>query len=484
MKEMDTGIKVNVHGNEITIKGRIVAAPCDSLGSSALGGYKMPGPFSNKPCRSCTLTNNEIQKCFQVSKLNLRQNSDHKDYLNLISQNGTTKEMKQYWSKWYGIVSDSPLLKLDYINLQKVLVHDPMHVILEGVFQKNLLILVQLCVKERYFTIEWLNTQLQSFKYSYLDAVNKPQKLDHKTVIKMKKIKQNAGAMMTLAYILPLILATKASKMGKHYENFMRLIRIVVLVFSPMATDDSAGELQVLVENYLRTFCQLYDDIKLTPKMHFLLHLVHQFEFGPLRYCSVIRMEAKHNFFKQLRIKQFRNLSLTLSERHQKQFCYEIGDMENSKFLSSCDEVFGEKLFVFDDAYPILVPAFRAEIMVNYQNGNPGNAVSVNEVKKLVCGGLTYESGACLLIGWDDKEPIFGQIKRICIYKELKFFVVNVLSTCYYDWKFNAYEVEMNETIRIILHRNLRNKWPVPMYIINGLKLITNRYCHFGSGFM
>ena len=105
-------------------------------------------------------------------------------------------------------------------------------------------------------------------------------------------------------------------------------------------------------------------------------------------------------------------------------------------------------------------------------------------MKKLVCDGLTYESGACLLIGWDDKEPIFGQIKRICIYKELKFFVVNVLSTCYYDWKFNAYEVEMNETIRIILHRNLRNKWPVPMYIINGLKLITNRYCHFGSGFM
>ena len=86
LKDLDLGIVLNVKGNDINVKGRLIAAPCDSLGSAALGGYKMPGPFSKKPCRSCRLSYDEIQNCCEVSKLRLRTNADTREYLDLVNE--------------------------------------------------------------------------------------------------------------------------------------------------------------------------------------------------------------------------------------------------------------------------------------------------------------------------------------------------------------------------------------------------------------
>ena len=137
----------------------------------------------------------------------------------------------------------------------------------------------------------------------------------------------------------------------------------------------------------LMGFKKLYPLRNLTPKMHFLLHLVHQLDFGPIKYCSVIRMEAKHNFFKQMRWKFFRNLPLSIAKRHQMNLCYEMGDMENSKFLEMCDEIIEDRAVVFDDAYPTLIPTFRAQIVINYVQGNIGG-VSVSSLKKLIADGF------------------------------------------------------------------------------------------------
>ena len=483
MQKLDMGITVKINGLEKFIQGRLIAAPCDSLGSSSLGGYKTPGAFAKKPCRSCNVSSEQMQTLIEASKLKLRTNADHEQFKAICADDSLSEPQKKYWSKWLGINCTSPLLQLSYINLQQLLVHDIMHVLLEGVVQMNLLLLMKNAVQNKRFSLLWLNTQLQSFQYSYIDELNKPQLFDSKNVLKLSKIKQNAASMLTLCYVLPIILKKKARQLGDHYEIFMTLMRIVTIAFSPTATLDTGGELEVLVGHYLFHFNRVYPNKKKTPKMHFLLHLIKQMEFGPLRYCSVIRMEAKHNFFKQHSWKNFRNLPLSLAVKHQKNLCFELGDIQNSTFLTKIDEMKEDGIFVFDDAFPNLRHDFRGNVLVGY-NLQQYSGVQVHKLKELVVDGLKYKPGCALLIGWEDNWPIFGEVKTLGIFLQTKFVVFDVYNTEVYDPDANAYIVTKSNTQKVSAYHSLKNKWPMPIYFRDGEKLITNRVGHFGSGFV
>ena len=484
MQQLDRGITVKINGLDKFIQGRLIAAPCDSLGSSSLGGYKMPGgAFAKKPCRSCNVESGEMQRLTEASKLKLRTNADHAKFQEIVNDDSLSDNHKKHWSKWLGINCACPLLQLSYINLQKLLVHDPMHVLLEGVVQMNMLLLLKYAIQNKRFSLMWLNTQLQSFRYTYLDELNKPQLFDSKNVVKLSKIKQNAASMLTLCYVLPIILRNKATQLGDHYSLFMTLMRIVTIAFSPTATLDTGGELEVLVGHYLSHFNKVYPNKMKTPKMHFLLHFIKQMEFGPLRYCSVIRMEAKHNFFKQHSWKNFRNLPLSLAVKHQKHLCFELGDSQNSTFLSRVDEMKEEGIFVFDDAFENLRHDFRCNVLLGHNLQNY-SGVHVHRLKELIVHGLKYKPGCGLLIGWEDNWPLFAEVNTICIYFDTKFFVLNLYDTQVYDPDANAYVVTKTNTQKLCTLMQLKNKWPLSIYHRHGDVLITNRVGHFGSGFV
>lgn len=483
METLDSGLTVKINGVEKFIQGRIIAAPCDSLGSASLGGFKMPGAFSKKPCRTCQVSSSEMQSLVEVSKIKIRTSGESQHFEKIANDDSLSPANKSYWSKWLGINSNSPLMQLKYVNLQQLLVHDPMHVLLEGVVQMNLLLLLKHAIQNKILTLSWLNTQLQSFRYSYLDKLNKPQLFDTKNVMKLSKIKQNAGTMLMLCYVLPIILKTKGKKMGNHYNLFMTLMRIVTIAFSPTATVDTCGELEVLVGHYLSHFNKVYPNKMKTPKMHFCLHFINQLEMGPLKYASVIRMEAKHNFWKQNSWKNFRNMPLSIAVKHQKNLCFELGDSQNSTFLSRVDEMKEEGKFVFDDAYPNLRHEFRANVLIRY-NLNQYSGLMFSRLKELVVEGLKYKPGCALLMGWEDNWPLFGEVSAIGIFGESKFFIVNLYETEVYDPDANAYSVTKSNTQKLETYNRLKNKWPMPVYIRNGETLITNRVGHFGSAYV
>ena len=84
------------------------------------------------------------------------------------------------------------------------------------------------------------------------------------------------------------------------YQLFMTICRITMLAFSPLADEDTEGELQVQVESFLRGYKKICINLSFKPKHHFLLHLVKQIHlYRPLKHSSVFRMEAKHQQMKQ-----------------------------------------------------------------------------------------------------------------------------------------------------------------------------------------
>lgn len=93
----------------------------------------------------------------------------------------------------------------------------------------------------------------------------------------------------------------------------------------------------MLTHTYLESFKRIFND-DLKPKQHLLLHYVRAIrEMGPVVHFGVMRMEAKHQFFKQVaqKTKNYINLKKTMAQQHQEQIC-----VQNSPFM---DQINGSK---------------------------------------------------------------------------------------------------------------------------------------------
>ena len=485
--ELDTGKQYLLENETILLRSRLVSVPCDSLGSCFMGGFKMPGPFSNKPCRMCNVSSSTLANVTTVQQLFPRTMAQHLEAINILESPQLSKLEKKYWSKSTGITGRSVLLDIPYLKLEECLVQDPMHVLLEGVTHFTMVELLKKCHNEKIYKIERINTYLQAFKYSYLDLKNKPCEIDKQVLLNRNKLRQNAACILSMTYILPIVLRNLASRIGNMYQLFMNICRITTICFSPFADKNTAGELQIQVESFLRGYKKICCHSSFKPKHHFLLHLISQMNlYGPLKHSSVFRMETKHQQMKQCAWQNWRNLEYSIAHKHQKMLCYEMGEIESSKFLLNVDEVKKVDDFVFSDVYRTLNNCFLGRVFseLNPNGMQPTGQIRVSRLKEVVHNNILYRCGALLLQSWDDlNTPYFMEITEVCMYDHINFFVVCKYITCDYEWESNSYIVEKGNEHDLVLVSKLQNPWPLPMYTSGNVKLVTNRACHFGSGY-
>ncbi|KAM7289524.1 uncharacterized protein ISCGN_029653 [Ixodes scapularis] len=85
--------------------------------------------------------------------------------------------------------------------------------------------------------------------------------------------------------------------------------------------DDIISYLEIAVEAFLERFCATYSDVRLIPKLHYLVHYMQMTEglepFHHQYWC--LRFEDKHQYFENLatKVKNFCNPCQTLASRHQ-----------------------------------------------------------------------------------------------------------------------------------------------------------------------
>ncbi len=78
--------------------------------------------------------------------------------------------------------------------------HDPVHILTEGIVPYEAAIMLHEFISlKKYFTLNYLNDQIDFFAYSYLDKFNKPEHMERKNLIE-KKLEQTFASMMTVLY--------------------------------------------------------------------------------------------------------------------------------------------------------------------------------------------------------------------------------------------------------------------------------------------
>jgi len=482
VKQMSNGgINMEVNGRDHLIVGSLLLVVADTPAAHWLGGFKEGVGFSFKSCRACNASSSTMKCHFSADYFERRHLSEH--IQRCADLRSLSKDAAKYWSRQWGINGTSCLMDIPHFDVCTCIVQDPMHLLLEGLIPYELKLLVHYCIFDHhYFTIDWLNSQLNSFQYTYLEN-DKPELFLKSDVLSESKLKQTAGATFTLCRILPYILSLKIPENCALWVNFLRLLQITFLATCPIVSVNTAAQIAQLVTTHHTMFTELYPKASVTPKMHYMIHLPDQLlKFGPLRHHWCMRFEAKHAFFKGFHLRCFKNLPKSLAVKHQLWMCHkQLGSLgcRNRNFLYDGDIVGEGNNCAFSAVYPDVATKFAD--LISPDEYCVTTVVYVTKSVKI--HGLEFRAGCVIVAKYDDTGmPEFALLHSICVLNDVKFFVVEKLEISYFNSHILSYVVYPSGFLDIVRFVDLHNPWPLSLHTYEGQMCVMNIYgdsCEF-----
>ena len=320
----ENGISVCVNGVSKHFKGALLAFLADTQASHLVGGFKKSVGSAYRMCRTCMATTDTFRVKFNSNDFQRRSTAAH-----IVQCDSLEGALRDHNSKVYGINCKSILLNVKLFSMcDWGLPHDVMHDLFEGVVQYELKLLLLHCIGERYFSLADFNKRLLGFEYGYSEVADKPVPLTTQHVHSKdgKHLRQGSAQTWLLARIFPFLVAGDITESDLHWKCFLMLLRIIDITLAPVVTVDVCAVLKILIEEHHEMFTTLYPDWTVTPKMHYMTHYPEQIlALGPLVRAWTMRYEAKLCLLKHAgRVSNFKNISQTISTRHQRWICYEF----------------------------------------------------------------------------------------------------------------------------------------------------------------
>ena len=459
MQQLANGVEITVAGNKRTFYGKLLCAFGDTPAAQSIGGFKEGVGAATSPCRTCNTLKENMDKVLHHDACPIRSYEEHTqrlEQLNLMNSHD-----RAHWSQQWGINTKTFIHDVPEFDVTKCILHDPMHILLEGICKTELQnLLHHLIYCQKLFSLDELNRRLMFFEYADRDMRDKPQKIEKKHLSTESTFPQTAASMLILMHSFPFILFDYVSMDNDHWLNLLRLLQIVFLCTPSMVSEKTAVELQCLISLYLHTVSKLYPNRSFSPKMHYLIHFPQQLKlFGPLRTHWCMRFEGKHAFFKQKRLFNFKNLPLTLAQLHQRWIC--------SKTMSG--SVLEDKTYSTPQPMQNVIIEDIAENheVLNYLNALHAIGASSSDhimlCSSIRVNNLDYEPGTVLNNGFcrNTGLPFLLVIKKnIYVFDSLQLFFCNDMSVVSFESKLNAFHVESSATHTIVSFAELFCKWP------------------------
>ena len=478
-----TGLELNVQNSRKVVYGDLVFCTADTPAGQFLTGTKITH-FAHKPCRNCDTDRVSMKNFFRKSFFTRRDVTVHNERCDFLGSD-MMKETKRYWSRVWGINSRTPLLDITAFDPFKCVVQDMMHTLLEGIVPNLLACFMYNAIfVNKSFTLDTFNKHLINFAFHDIDKRNKPEPFDRKGILIQGIVRQTAACTLQICYTIPFILSKLLKEVDvAHYRHLIYLFQIVQLCTAPYADANTAGELEILVEEFGESLKTLYPTMSIKPKMHFLVHAVGQLiNFGPARGTWAMRFEANHQVIKAFRFRNFKNLPLSVGEKYQR---HQAARMMSNNLIDSNADYFGTQNWVGEcelvDKEGTDWGFLRTELCILLGRNNLTDTL-VYRCKKVNCNSHTYTPGLAMLLDWEENWPSFGIIKDILLIEGRHIVILDRVDTVMFEWRVNAYMVRMVNNVTLRDLDAFSNNWPLPVYKQFDETFITNRYAHFAQG--
>jgi len=438
-----------------TYKGFLVCVLADTPAAQLLGGFKEGVGCAVSPCRSCDARQSDMAAIFTTAHCSMRDPEEHVNRIaHLSCQN---RKGHKYWSKRWGITGPSVLAGIPGFDVTKCILHDPMHVILEGVAKVELKKMLNIFLFEKkYLTLECLNRCIQQYNFSKAESKDKPEVIDKKALEPGSVFPQTAACMKNLLINLPFIIGDHIPEDDEFWQNFIILLQILLLSITPVISLNTADTLEALVAKHNKNYVSLYSEESLTPKFHYLVHFSQQMRlFGPLRNHWCMRFESKNGFFKLQRWFNFINIPKSLSYYHQRWMCMQMTQSSGRRsnvYLYAGDDVKNGPVCTVDSLFPLkefLENSCAEVVLPQYVLCSP--CVTVN--------GLSYEKGTVLLRSLAEGIELI-EIEAVAVHEQVKYLVCHKLHVTQFSSHRNAFAVEKTDNTCILRVTDLQYPWP------------------------
>jgi hypothetical protein len=186
-------------------------------------------------------------------------------------QGALISKAKKYWSRIYGINKPSVLQDVNDFNLTAALIHDPKHLLFEGVTPMEMrLFLNHAIYSNDYFDLSYFNSSLQATNERIPAECQLNTVLVHQ-VKKGEKFMHTAHQMWWLSHLLHYLIGTKIARNDEKWLNFIRLLQIQQLCTSPVTSMSTVQSLTIFVAQHNKSFQELYPDSSYILKLYYLL---------------------------------------------------------------------------------------------------------------------------------------------------------------------------------------------------------------------
>ena len=236
------------------------------------------------------------------------------------------------------------------------------------------------------------------------------------------------------------------------WQLTLQLKDIVDMICAQKISLSQVAYLNIVIQEYLESIKCLFPESRLKPKHHFMRHYPElTLKFGPLIRVWTMRFESKHSYFKRCarNLKNFKNICLTLSERHQMFQAYLSAGPGCSQLLQVKDS------YTF---YPNLYSDAIKHAVREFGFSENNTSVSTDIQYK----GTSYKKGN-FLVSRNDESMEFGELLIILIQNDAAVYFVMDVHKADYHSEYHLYSVTKQSTRLECLNINdLVDFYPLP----------------------
>ena len=244
----------------------------------------------------------------------------------------------------------------------------------------------------------------------------------------------------------------------KIWKLYLTLKEVTELICSPKISYQQIAYLDVLLKDYVDRRQKHFPTISLKPKHHYLIHYAQlMLKFGPLIKLWTMRMESKHSFFKNVArsAKCFKNITGTLSEKHQLSQAYRYSD------------IYAHEHIVLTSPQPLSLITCSTVIKLEIERHNlTGHILTASSAEYL---GIVYKSSMIVFLkSLCDDGIQFCQIKLILKHQNSLYFIVAKCDAFFLS-EYGIYSLVLLENNIMCIHvSELLHFYPLPLYHIGG----------------
>ena len=245
------------------------------------------------------------------------------------------------------------------------------------------------------------------------------------------------------------------------------------IIMAPVINPEWLAYLHILIIEH-HSLVHRLDPSAIRPKFYFLVHYPELISiYGPPRHYYTMRFESVHQYFKRLtaRVRNFVNLTQTLSTRFQNLKAYHLGQKD---YFSDDSHVSAGSTQTLSSLCSPLLQSF----LKKFPNcSDMQETVFVTNCVNM--RGVTYQKGFAYVYKLcnDDIETVtFAQLLAIICYKTVWYAHANILKTNGFYDLLHAYEIEPAENLELIELGAELDHSPLSIYDNDGGQYIPLKY--------